>query len=294
VKEPASRPHAGVASFGVATFVFVLWYSGLLHLGLQRFWGGATPSRNWWLYGVGAVFMVIAAIPAIRSFRREASVQIAGALRRSVSTLFLVICYLWWPLIHFQRQILGFGFPGIDFLIPVIGFVLVVRKTRVMPEIGWLNLGRWDRTSGIITSGLVIVSGATLIGWAAMGAETIVEQAAGLLSIRRALWIPAAVGFAVTNAVAEEMIFRGAIWDALRGFVPTWVVIAITSVLFAALHLYGFPSGPTGMIMVLAWGIVLGVLRFHSRGMMVPILGHIGADLVIFGILAVKAARMGG
>jgi hypothetical protein len=37
--------------------------------------------------------------------------------------------------------------------------------------------------------------------------------------------------------------------------------------------------------MVFAWGIFLGILRKRSGGMIVPVAGHIGADITVFFIL---------
>ena len=148
--------------------------------------------------------------------------------------------------------------------------------------------------SWLITGAVVIVSGAALVGWSALGASTIQDQARQLLGVPRALWIPGAIGFAISNAVAEEVVFRGAIWDGFGTVIPRWGAIAVTALLFAGFHLYGFPGGPIGMAMVLVWGIALGILRVRSAGMLAPIVAHIGADLVVFGILAVQAAAIGG
>ncbi len=82
-------------------------------------------------------------------------------------------------------------------------------------------------------------------------------------------------------------------WDGLGSRLPKWSIILITAMLFAGFHLYGFPSGGMGMTMVFVWGIVLGILRARSGGMLVPIVTHIGADLVVFVILAIQAAGIG-
>ena len=85
-------------------------------------------------------------------------------------------------------------------------------------------------------------------------------------------------------------MFRGAVREGLVPFTSRWLRILVTAVLFAVLHFRGFPSGPVGMAMVLVWGVALGYLRERSEGMLVPIVAHIGADLAIFAILALRLA----
>ena len=66
------------------------------------------------------------------------------------------------------------------------------------------------------------------------------------------------------------------------------------AVSFAALHyLTGFPSGMLGFFMVLVYGVMLGVIRRRSSGLLAPWIAHVMTDIAIFSILAVMLFRGG-
>jgi len=96
------------------------------------------------------------------------------------------------------------------------------------------------------------------------------------------------IGFALFNAVMEEAIFRGVLMEAVDSALGAGAgSVALQAIPFAAFHyLAGFPNGLTGVAMVFVYGLALGAIRRMSRGMLAPLIAHIGADLTIFFILA--------
>jgi membrane protease YdiL (CAAX protease family) len=65
--------------------------------------------------------------------------------------------------------------------------------------------------------------------------------------------------------------------------------------LFGALHYReGFPNGAWGLVMTAVYGIMLGVLRRRSQGMLAPWAVHVFADCVIFTILAGMVLKSAG
>lgn len=78
-------------------------------------------------------------------------------------------------------------------------------------------------------------------------------------------------------AVSEELLLRGALFSALRGEHGDMVAIAVTSVLFAVIHLplYGVGAMPID----LCAGVFLGSLRVLSGGVTAPAVAHVIADL---------------
>ena len=84
----------------------------------------------------------------------------------------------------------------------------------------------------------------------------------------------AVVAFALCVAIgapiAEEIAFRGMAYNALtkRGLSTAWV-IAITTVAFSLFHLE-----PLRVPILLASGLVLGVLRWKTRSLGAPIVAH--------------------
>jgi membrane protease YdiL (CAAX protease family) len=98
----------------------------------------------------------------------------------------------------------------------------------------------------------------------------------------------AGLGFSVFNAAMEEFVFRGVVMQALdSAFGPDSRPIAIQAWLFGAMHYReGFPNGAGGLAMAFVYGIMLGVIRRRSQGMLAPWIAHVCADIVIFAILA--------
>jgi hypothetical protein len=98
--------------------------------------------------------------------------------------------------------------------------------------------------------------------------------------------------FALSNGVVEELIFRGVLWDALRGaFSQVIAAVLVQAALFGLWHWKGFPGGPSGMTLVFVWGLFLGWIRSRSDGMLAPFISHVCADLTIFSILSILARR---
>ena len=57
--------------------------------------------------------------------------------------------------------------------------------------------------------------------------------------------------------------------------------VVLQALAFGVLHLHGVPNGPVGMVMAGVWGLLLGVLRLRSRGLLAPYVTHIAADATI-------------
>ena len=88
-----------------------------------------------------------------------------------------------------------------------------------------------------------------------------------------AVWTPVVA----LIAVAEEVLLRGVLFSAVRGWGGDGWALAATTVLFAAMHLplYGVGALPLD----LAVGLLLGGLRVVSGGVLAPAIAHVVADL---------------
>jgi membrane protease YdiL (CAAX protease family) len=78
-------------------------------------------------------------------------------------------------------------------------------------------------------------------------------------------------------AIAEEVLLRGALFEALTVWRGPYLAVAVTAVAFAALHVpvYGWSVAPLD----LAVGVFLGVLRVLAGSVTAPALTHTLADL---------------
>jgi hypothetical protein len=99
----------------------------------------------------------------------------------------------------------------------------------------------------------------------------------------------AGVAFALVNSAVEEAIFRGIFLQALDSAVGAGIIsLVIQAVIFGWLHYseVGCPKGLVGVAMAFVYGLLLGYLRYRSRGMLAPWLAHVGTDIAVFTIVA--------
>jgi membrane protease YdiL (CAAX protease family) len=93
------------------------------------------------------------------------------------------------------------------------------------------------------------------------------------------------VVFSIANALIEEIIFRGILFDAAESQWGVWPAVAITTLLFGLGHLHGYPPGIFGAVLAAVFGLCLGCLRVYTGGLGLPVIAHIAADATIFKIL---------
>ncbi|HVC03626.1 MAG TPA: CPBP family intramembrane glutamic endopeptidase [Candidatus Acidoferrales bacterium] len=147
------------------------------------------------------------------------------------------------------------------------GVVFALALLALAAGAGW-RLGR----PSLAAVGIGVAGGAVLVAaWLSSRSGVAVELAPVNTVI--ATWTPAVA----LIAVAEEVVLRGVLFDAVRGWGGDGWALAATTVLFAAVHvpLYGFGALPLD----LAVGLLLGGLRVVSRGVLAPAIAHLIADL---------------
>lgn len=82
------------------------------------------------------------------------------------------------------------------------------------------------------------------------------------------------IGLGVLVPIAEELIFRGLIYQRMKRLMPLWAAALLSSLLFAAYHgnmiqmIFAFP-----MALVLVW------IYERGKGFIFPVLFHMGANL---------------
>jgi membrane protease YdiL (CAAX protease family) len=97
----------------------------------------------------------------------------------------------------------------------------------------------------------------------------------------------AGICFSVGNALLEEVIFRGVLFEALADGYGAAAAVCIQGIAFGVVHAHGFPRGVVGVVMASVYGVVLGLLRQRSGGLLAPFVAHVFADATIFCILLV-------
>ncbi len=172
-------------------------------------------------------------------------------------------------------------------LLPLVVYALIVVPVPALRRAGKLPLGSLpDRITLWLIVVTVIVSAIALVAWHQLLHPDLSDLQAMIPAMPGLLLPLAGIGFAIVNAVIEELIWRGILWDMLVkaiGKVP--VVIILQAVSFGVFHIHGFPRGAIGVAMATVYGLALGVIRHRTGGLGAAIATHIFADLVIFAVL---------
>lgn len=174
-------------------------------------------------------------------------------------------------------------------LIPIMLYLAVVLPSaRLRSSLQWLRRGQSGSDVRLFVVLTAAVSGLALYAWRLLLKPDLSPHLAYVPDMPLWLFPLAGLGFSLGNAAMEEFVFRGVIMQAAEGAWGTGALpVVIQAWLFGALHyLRGFPNGGWGIAMTFVYGVLLGVIRYRSRGMLAPWIAHVCADLVIFAILA--------
>ena len=187
--------------------------------------------------------------------------RVAGRLARIAGMLALL------ALAVFARRVAVLG--GADGL--VVGTAFGVALVAIAVAGGW-RPGR-PTVRSIATS-----SGAGLAASAALVALALIGRAHGpWVPLDPAATLDPWVQVTLLVATAEELVLRGALFDALDEAGGLTIAVGVTALAFALLHvpLYGWQVVPLD----LGVGILLGGLRVATGGVLAPALAHGLADL---------------
>ncbi len=155
-------------------------------------------------------------------------------------------------------------------------------------SIGWLHSGRMESEIIITVLATSAVSCVALVIWYAAARPGNSQLLINMPPMPLWAFPFAGLAFALGNAAVEEAIFRGIFMEALdSAFGPGCAALTLQAAAFAVMHFVaGFPQGWWGLAMVFVYGLMLGILRRRSRGMLAPWLAHVTADCTVFAILA--------
>ena len=197
---------------------------------------------------------------------------------------------------------------GLLLLVSFLALALVPTEARVWPVPLILPLGlysflvclhptlrssvTWTRV-GLRTRAVLLSTTAAIVASCAVLALYQIYVAPGMSHLYRYIpfgsfggFVVGGALFCVFNAVFEEIVFRGILFDALRAARGLPVALVVTAVAFGFGHYGGYPPGWVGGVMAGFYGLVLGLLRLHSRGLGAPIVAHVFADATILVLLA--------
>lgn len=163
---------------------------------------------------------------------------------------------------------------------------LARRSPRAQLWRSWLRRGSATVELPWLLMLTVVVTSAALLIWERLFdgqlPQAYVDAATG-----RPLWqlIVVGVGFSLVNAAVEEAIFRGVLQTAMESVSGPVVAIIVQAIAFGVLHIVGVPTGVVGAAMAGSWGLLLGLMRWRTRGLLAPYVAHVAADATIFCML---------
>ena len=135
---------------------------------------------------------------------------------------------------------------------------------------------------GPVAGGAIVAASWAMTRWCEAGRRlerTLAPTVAGMR------W-PQALVLAVGAGVAEEAVFRGALWTLAAswwGDAAAWV---LTTALFGAVHGLFVRRLRAWGLFALAAGLVLGALRWGTGGILAPVAAHVVIDAINLPLLA--------
>jgi membrane protease YdiL (CAAX protease family) len=171
-------------------------------------------------------------------------------------------------------------------LVPLAGYLVLVGLIAPLRRTcHWFAIGRFDWPAAGATAGIILVSASALVLYQAAVGPDVTPLVSRLPLTALGNVVLAGACFAVVNAVLEELIFRGVLYDAVASQWGWWVAVGVTAVAFGVGHVNGYPPGWLGSVLAGSYGVMLGLLRWHTRGLALPAVAHVFADATIYGIL---------
>jgi membrane protease YdiL (CAAX protease family) len=185
----------------------------------------------------------------------------------------------WWPLYM---------------VVPLaIYFVVVSLIPPLWRTCRWFALGRVNGPAAGATIGIIQVSSSALVLYQAAAQPDVTPLVSRLPLAGLGNTLLAGACFAVLNALLEELIFRGILYDAVAAQWGWGAAVGATAVAFGVGHVNGYPPGWLGSVLAGIYGVMLGLLRWYTRGLVLPVVAHVFADATIY-IILVSAGAVGG
>ena len=151
-------------------------------------------------------------------------------------------------------------------------------------SVGWLRAGKLDAKIWTLVLITVIVPAAALMAWVHWFSPDLTRYSN--IAPNFPFWAAIVYGICSSafNAALVEITWRGVMLEALdSAFGPGVWAVVIQAISFAAAHYRnGFPNGILGSAMVFVFGIMLGIIRRKSKGILGCWFAHTFVDTSIY------------
>ncbi len=180
-------------------------------------------------------------------------------------------------------------------LVPLALYAAVVLAVPPLRgSVRWVRAGRFDAVVAALTGAAVVLAPAALVLWYVTHRDDtdLADLGSQIPELRLPFLLLLGAGFSVANALLEEAIFRGVLYEALADGYGVAAAVCIQGVAFGVVHAHGFPRGVAGVVLASVYGLALGFLRQRSGGLLAPFVAHVFADAAIFVILLVHVGAL--
>jgi len=172
-------------------------------------------------------------------------------------------------------------------IVPLIVYALTAFSVpSLRRSVRWLAVGRFDKPVWLLMISTVFVSSVALLAWFKAWHPDLTHYLKSIPSWHPAALVFEGIGFSLLNAAMEESMYRGVLMQALdTALGPGISSIIYQAAAFGLLHIKGIPGDWIGVGMTCIYGLMLGVIRRRSGGILAPFATHVFADVTIFIIL---------
>jgi membrane protease YdiL (CAAX protease family) len=184
------------------------------------------------------------------------------------------------------------GFPSqLWFAIGLVLCALVLRVSSGSSRPSWLRVGVFTREVAWWLAVSIFASATGLLVWLSCLRPDIGDLVERFVPD----WpVPVLVlgglAFSIVNAAVEELAYRGVLMDALEKTAGARLALLGQAAAFGVLHINGFPRGWVGIVLASVFGLLMGIVRRRSFGLLAPWIAHVCIDVVIV-ILLVDYGR---
>jgi len=170
----------------------------------------------------------------------------------------------------------------------LLGYAVVARRVVWMRGITtWVRWGSFGAEVRVLTAASGLTAAVVLWGWYRLVQPNVDDIVRNFVpAAPLGVLIVGGLLFSMVNAAIEEGAYRGVLLHGLdmalgRGS----AALILQAVAFGALHVQGFPRGALGVGLATIYGLLMGLIRRRSDGMLAPWLAHVFTDIVIAGII---------
>jgi membrane protease YdiL (CAAX protease family) len=171
-------------------------------------------------------------------------------------------------------RMIGIRWGGLAFCAMWIAICVAAAIAWRMPP-RWIPArSAWSSRMNLVVLAVVLVCTDFLYGF----------KVARIIALQVEFWGAYSFWFAVNAIVAapvaEELLFRGVLWDAIRTRSSSLVALVVTSTLFGVFHWISIfqpswvGSGGTPLLMHIAFGALMGILRWRFEAIGIGLVLH--------------------